>query len=69
MFLPKLTVKVGVVVGIHAAFECFGIVGPVEEPRRDAQRADPVTGSSCRADFIGLAFRIGSPRTRQLPAI
>jgi hypothetical protein len=43
--LPEQAVEVGIVKRIHAALERFGIVGAIKKPGRDAQRADPVTGS------------------------
>ena len=65
--LPKLPVKTGIVVRIHAALERQGISGPIKEPCRYAQRTDPITTSPRGTDFVGLAFHVISPRELAMP--
>jgi hypothetical protein len=62
--LAELAVEVGMIVRIHAAFESFGIAGPIKEPRCDTQNADTITGSPGRTDFVGLAKHAVSPASR-----
>jgi len=61
--LAQLPVKFRVVMRIHPALECLRIIGPIKEARSGAQRADPVTGSPCGADFVGLAGHVFQPNT------
>ena len=63
-FLAKLAVEIRVVERIDAALERLGVGGAIKEPRRDTQRADPVTGSPGGTDFIGLANHAVSPARR-----
>jgi hypothetical protein len=66
--LAELAVEVGMIVCIHAALECLRISRPIKEPRRDAQRADAVTGSPSRKDFVGLAIMPSAQRRKDANA-
>jgi hypothetical protein len=63
-FFAELPVKVRIIVRVHAAFERFCISRAIKEPRRDAQRADPITSSPCRTNFVRLAVHLRSPAQR-----
>jgi hypothetical protein len=44
----------------HAALESFGFEGPIKEPGRNPQRANPVTYSPCGSNSVGLAIHLSS---------
>jgi len=50
-------------VRVHATLEHFGVGGAIKEPRRDAQRTDPITGSPCGTDFVGLVMHVSAQRS------
>jgi hypothetical protein len=61
--LPKLSVEVRVVVGVHAALESLRIGGSIEEPRGDAQCANAIASLPRGADLIGLAVHVTGSMT------
>lgn len=62
--LPKLPVEAWIVVSSNAALEGFGLLRTIKEAGRDPQRANPVTGSPCSSDLVGLAIQCQQLRTR-----
>jgi hypothetical protein len=59
--LPKLPIEAGTVVCVDTAFEGFGVTGSVKEPRRDTQRANPVTRRPRGTDLVALALHLIGP--------
>jgi hypothetical protein len=56
--LAELPVKARMIVRVHAALKDFGIDGPIKEPRRDTQCANPIASVPSTADLIGLAGHV-----------
>jgi hypothetical protein len=59
--LPELPIEPGIVVCVHATLERFGVGGPIKEPRRYAQRTNPIASLPCSADLIALAIHCRQP--------
>jgi hypothetical protein len=60
-FFPKLAVKVGIVVRIHATLENLRVRGAIKKPRCNTQRADAITAGPCNTDFVGLPIHAIGP--------
>ena len=54
-FFAELRVEVRMIVRIHPTLKCLRGRGSIKEPRRYAQRTDPITGSRGRANLLSLA--------------
>jgi hypothetical protein len=52
------------IVRVHAALKDSGVGGPIKEPRRDAQRTDPVTSGPSSTNLVSLT----NPRHQHAPA-
>jgi hypothetical protein len=57
-FFAKLAVKARMVVRIHAALKCLRGIRTIKEPRRYAQRADPITSSPSATNLFSPSTHV-----------
>lgn len=64
--LAKLPIKIGIVMRSDAALESSRIGRSIEEPRRDTQCANSITGSPRSTNFVGLGVHLLAPRCNRV---
>jgi hypothetical protein len=56
--LPKLPIKIRIVMRSHAAFESFSVSGSIEEPCHNTQCFNAITGRPRATDLVAFAVHV-----------
>jgi hypothetical protein len=63
-FFANLTVKLRVVIGVHAPLKCLRGVRSVKELSRDAQSTDLIAGKPSSTNLVGLGLHAEAANAR-----